>query len=500
MTTLRVYAIDGIVPVVDPTAYVHPSAVLIGDVIVGPGCYVGPCASLRGDFGRLILERGANLQDTCVMHGFPGTDTVVEEDGHIGHGAVLHGCRIGRNALVGMNAVIMDNAVVGESSIVAASAFVKAGAEIPPQEPRRRHAGQGHPRAFRRGDRLEGRRHPHLPGPRPPQPGDDDRMRPAQRDRARPQAHPDAGGGAAGGTEEALTTWSPSTRKDHRFPRAGLYSNLSKLRITMRVDPLSLAAQTAYAQVLEAALAAEHLRSVADLPARSAPRRSRDTNMVLPVHRAGGRSPAVFVGPDNDPVQALMPRQPSRRLPNRSHLSSVCRRARLRRSPAAPFPRAEAPADYGFFKAGGVLIGTHAFIAYGNMLGIRWGMADAARTQDIDFAHAGKSISLALAPHCQVQTHEAIQSLEMGFLPITGLAGKTGGAYLIPREKEFRLDFLTTIGRSGDTPYEHPDLHVTLQPLRFMEYSLENVSKQACSGPDAVIVNVPTRPATPCTS
>ena len=133
MKQLKVYAIDGIVPVVDPTAYVHPSAVLIGDVIVGPDCYVGPCACLRGDFGRLILERGSNLQDTCVMHGFPGTDTVVEEDGHIGHGAVLHGCRVGRNALVGMNAVIMDNAVIGESSIVAAAAFVKAGVEIPPR-------------------------------------------------------------------------------------------------------------------------------------------------------------------------------------------------------------------------------------------------------------------------------------------------------------------------------------------------------------------------------
>lgn len=133
MTPLRVYAIDGLVPVVDATAYVHPSAVLIGDVIVGPGCYVGPCASLRGDFGRLILERGANVQDTCVMHGFPGTDTVVGEDGHVGHGAVLHGCRIGRNALVGMNAVIMDNATIGEESIVAACAFVKAGAEIPPR-------------------------------------------------------------------------------------------------------------------------------------------------------------------------------------------------------------------------------------------------------------------------------------------------------------------------------------------------------------------------------
>jgi len=127
------YAIDGLVPVVEPSAYVHPSAVLIGDVWVGPGVYVGPCASLRGDFGRLILERGANLQDTCVMHGFPGTDTIVAEDGHIGHGAVLHGCQIRRNALVGMNAVIMDNAVIGESAVVAACAFVKAGVEIPPR-------------------------------------------------------------------------------------------------------------------------------------------------------------------------------------------------------------------------------------------------------------------------------------------------------------------------------------------------------------------------------
>jgi phenylacetic acid degradation protein len=127
----RVWSIDGITPVVDPSAYVHPSAVLIGDVIVGAGCYVGPAASLRGDFGRLELKQGANVQDGCVMHGFPGTDTVVGEEGHIGHGAILHGCIIGRNALVGMNAVINDNAVVGESAIVAAMAFVKAGMVVP---------------------------------------------------------------------------------------------------------------------------------------------------------------------------------------------------------------------------------------------------------------------------------------------------------------------------------------------------------------------------------
>jgi phenylacetic acid degradation protein len=130
---VKVYEIDGLRPVVHPTAYVHPTAVLIGDVIVGPRCYVGPLASLRGDFGKLVLEEGANLQDTCVMHGFEGEVTVVEVDGHIGHGAVLRGCRIKRNAMVGMNAVVMDRAVVGEESIVAAMSFVKAGMVIPPR-------------------------------------------------------------------------------------------------------------------------------------------------------------------------------------------------------------------------------------------------------------------------------------------------------------------------------------------------------------------------------
>ena len=125
------YSIEDVVPVVDPTAYVHPTAVLIGDVIVGPNCYVGPCACLRGDFGRIVLKTGANIQDTCVIHGFPNQDTVVEENGHIGHGAVLHSCIVRRDALVGMNAVIMDEAEVGEEAIVAACAFVPAGMKIP---------------------------------------------------------------------------------------------------------------------------------------------------------------------------------------------------------------------------------------------------------------------------------------------------------------------------------------------------------------------------------
>ena len=126
-----VWAFDGLVPVVDPTSYVHPSAVLIGDVIVGPGCYIGPFASLRGDFGRIVIEADANVQDGCVLHSFPARDMLIEAEGHIGHSAVLHCCTIRRGAMVGMNSVINDGAVIGEYAIVAAQAFVKAEAEIP---------------------------------------------------------------------------------------------------------------------------------------------------------------------------------------------------------------------------------------------------------------------------------------------------------------------------------------------------------------------------------
>jgi phenylacetic acid degradation protein len=128
----KVYSLEGIVPVIDPSSFVHPDAVLIGDVIVGPGCYIGPCACLRGDYGRIRIVAGVNIQDTCVIHTFPEVDVIIEQDGHIGHGAVIHGCIIKNNAMVGMNSVIMDNAVIGESSLVAASSFVKAGMIVPP--------------------------------------------------------------------------------------------------------------------------------------------------------------------------------------------------------------------------------------------------------------------------------------------------------------------------------------------------------------------------------
>ena len=123
---MPIYAIEDLVPVVKANTYIHPSAEIIGDVIIEEHCYIGPNAVLRGDFGRIHIQHHSNVQDNCVCHSFPDKDCVLEPYSHIGHSSVLHGCRIGENALVGMNAVVMDDAHIGKESIVAAQSFVRA--------------------------------------------------------------------------------------------------------------------------------------------------------------------------------------------------------------------------------------------------------------------------------------------------------------------------------------------------------------------------------------
>jgi len=125
------YPFEGRRPVVHPSAFVHPLAVLIGDVRVGRSVYVGPGAVLRGDWGSVVVKDGCNIQENCVVHSFPGATAVLEENAHIGHGAVLHGAHIGRNVLIGMNAVVMDNAVIGENTIVGALTLIPSEAVVP---------------------------------------------------------------------------------------------------------------------------------------------------------------------------------------------------------------------------------------------------------------------------------------------------------------------------------------------------------------------------------
>lgn len=121
-----VYEFKGIRPVIDPSSFVHPQASVIGNVVIGKHCYIGPGAAIRGDFGRIVIKDGCNVQENCTVHMFPGVEVVLEKNAHIGHGAVIHGCSIGENCLIGMNAVIMDNVVLGEGCIIGALSFVKA--------------------------------------------------------------------------------------------------------------------------------------------------------------------------------------------------------------------------------------------------------------------------------------------------------------------------------------------------------------------------------------
>lgn len=127
----NIFEYDGYVPVIDQSAYIHPNANVIGNVVIGRDVYIGPGAAIRGDIGEIIIEDGCNVQENCIIHMFPGITVVLERDAHIGHGAIVHGARIGRNVLVGMNAVVMDDAVVGENSIIGALCFVPAAMQIP---------------------------------------------------------------------------------------------------------------------------------------------------------------------------------------------------------------------------------------------------------------------------------------------------------------------------------------------------------------------------------
>lgn len=135
-----VYAYAGVVPIIDQSAFIHPLASVIGNVIIGAHVFVGSGAAIRGDIGEIIIEKGCNVQENCIIHTFPGKSAVLREMAHIGHGAIVHGAEIGRNALIGMNAVIMDQAVVGEDSVIGALSFVPSGTKIPS-----RSVGVGNP-------------------------------------------------------------------------------------------------------------------------------------------------------------------------------------------------------------------------------------------------------------------------------------------------------------------------------------------------------------------
>jgi hypothetical protein len=254
---------------------------------------------------------------------------------------------------------------------------------------------------------------------------------------------------------------------------------------------LSLAAQTAYAEVLDQARAAE-LDALAGLTGAFARRTLKGREYVYYGYRdpIGGAQRRVYVGPADERVNALVARFEQVKAPKRLAPNA---RAAIALGCADTLPKhhriVRQLAAYGFFRAGGVLIGTHAFVAMGNLLGVRWVHGD--RTLDVDFAHAGRNVSLALPSDVQLSVHDALTSLEMGLLPIRELSGSPGGQYRNPSDPELRLDFLTAPVR-GNAPVVIESLGLALEPLKFMEFSLEGITQAALLGRDgAPLVNIP---------
>lgn len=253
---------------------------------------------------------------------------------------------------------------------------------------------------------------------------------------------------------------------------------------------LPIAAQTAYAELLEQTRVFE-MTKLAGLKGTFGRRMIRRREYVYFSYKdVDGALRMVYVGPTDERINALI--EQFEQVKNPKKLAPLAQAAiALGCSTAVPkhFRIIKQLGNYGFYQAGGVLIGTHAFVAMGNMLGVRW--SEGSHTLDVDFAHAGNNISVALPAASKMSVHDALTSLEMGLLPINQFGGRAGGQYRNPRDPELRLDFVTPRGRN-DEPVVMKDLGLTLEPLRFMEFSLEGTTQAlVLSREGAVVVNIP---------
>jgi hypothetical protein len=259
----------------------------------------------------------------------------------------------------------------------------------------------------------------------------------------------------------------------------------------MRYTELPLSAQTAYAELAEQTRAFETTNALGGLTGSFQKLARKGQGYWYFAYREpGGKVRISYVGPDDERVRALIERfRKSRR--GKPLVPQAQSAIALGCAPTAPkhFRIVKRLADYGFFRAGGVLIGTHAFIAYGNLLGVRW--THGSSTLDVDFARAGKNVSIALPADLRIDVHGALESLEMGLLPLTEFDGGAGAQYRNPGDQELRLDFVTSATRKGKAVVM-PELNLALEPLKFMEFSLEGTTQGCIFGSaGACTVNLP---------
>ncbi len=259
----------------------------------------------------------------------------------------------------------------------------------------------------------------------------------------------------------------------------------------MNFTDLTPAAQAAYADLHEMASLAEMQRSIANLTGSFAAKTIKARKYWYFQYRdLLGKVRQVYIGPDTAQVLDLIGCKNAAPVPTlaphaKSAIALGCTPMML-----SHYRIVKRLSDYGFFRAGGVLVGTHAYLAAGNVLGVSW--HDSTRTQDVDFAHTGNNMSIALPADIDIDVHGAIQSLEMGLLPITSFEGQPGATYLNPNTPDLRLDFLTSLHRGNGKPVTRPNLNVALQPLKFMEFSLlAPIRATVFSAEGGVVVNIP---------
>lgn len=126
-----IYALDGIAPTIDATAWVAPDASVIGKVVIGPGSSVWFGAQIRGDNEEILVGAGSNVQENCVLHTDMGYPLTIGANCTIGHKAMLHGCTIGDGTLIGMGATVLNGATIGRGCLIGACALITEGKEIP---------------------------------------------------------------------------------------------------------------------------------------------------------------------------------------------------------------------------------------------------------------------------------------------------------------------------------------------------------------------------------
>ena len=256
---------------------------------------------------------------------------------------------------------------------------------------------------------------------------------------------------------------------------------------------ISAAAQTAYAELYELVQVAETSRSPAFVTGKVAYKTIKGSRYAYWAFKElDGRKREYYLGPEGPAITAIE----AAREHGAPALNAVARQAAAAlahgcaATPPKHFRIVKRLCDYQFFRAGGLLVGTHAFLALGNQLGVAWG--GGTRTLDLDFAHAGRggNVAVALPADMQANADDALTSLEHGFLPSLGGSKSLASLYVSEREADLRIDFLTVLRRAREV--HAPDLGVALSPLKFLDYLIERPGQAVLlDRGDACLVNLP---------